>query len=164
MTMRACPKEACRVRSRRGSVYLLVLGVSMMVVTIGVGSALAARAQLERQSIAADVARADTGAVSALERVIGLIVEGKVDPRSMGAGVWVPETNLRGVMISVSYRDPDDGNLTDDAWDRVKITSRARLNSVTQYRSIMIEPLPNASGGVRGWKRIPGSYRVEAAP
>jgi hypothetical protein len=145
-------------------VYLLVVGVSMMVVTIGVGSALAARADLARQSLAVEVARAEWAANGALELAVSGVVEGSINPRILNHMQWIRPTTIGGVVTGVMMVDPDDGVLSDDVWERVQVVSRAEIGGAAQYRSVILEPRKAGSSDTTEWRVVPRSYRVEAAP
>lgn len=151
-------------RSRRGSVYVLVLGVSMLVVTIGAGAALGARADLERRSVAADLAQAESAAGGVISVVIQAMNEREIDVRTVEENRWILKSSRGRLEIEVRFSDPDDGSLSNDANGRVRIESRAVVGRVSQYRSLIVQPRLE-TGDIRPskWGVVPGTYRIEPA-
>lgn len=118
-------RPVCRAARERGSVYILVLGASLLVALIGVSSLMAVRVQRRAVNITADQVQARELARAGIDHVMWCV---KDDPTGI---VWRTQLNnndylnrsFAGGTFSVSGIDPVDGNLTDDIIDPVALTS-----------------------------------------
>lgn len=147
--------------SRRGSVYVLVLGVTTLVMTIGVGAALCARASLEDQRTAEDMLAADAAARSGLELTLATLNALPSSLPSATRDTLTLPTTLGEFTISVAISDPDGVSPLGVAGQRTKLIALAQRGTTRQLRSIIIEPVVDREGGEPYFTMIPGSYRIE---
>jgi hypothetical protein len=137
---------------QRGSVYVLVLGASLLVAVIGVSSLMAARVQRRAVVASADMTQASELARSALDWGLWEI--------NINPGFWrmvlasMPPTNVpfAGGTYSLTLVDPIDGNLTNNNTDPVVFTGIGKFGSAR----FMLEVTLNGDGSVQAgtWKRV----------
>jgi len=102
---------------RRGSIYIIVLSVSMMVTVIGLASLFAVRVQRRSAEMTRDCAEAHMCAQSAVE--LGLYYVSS-DPNwrtTRPNGTWLSNQQLGNGTFSLEGIDPDDGVLNDSDTD-----------------------------------------------
>jgi len=129
---------------RRGSAYVLVLGLSAIIMTLALGAIALARLQARRGRATADIAHARLCAHAALQVGRRLI---KNDPDwrdhfpngTWGAGVPVGRGagSLQGI-------DPGDGDLADNILEPVVLTGTGSRNLATQTMRVTL--LADATG------------------
>ena len=146
-----------RVR-RRGAVYVAVLGTSLLVVSIGLGSLAVARSRMAIARQERDGALARHVADSALDGVLRTLAEDSVWRAHEGSDPWRADKPIAGGLVSVWLDDPEDGDLGDDGGDpvRVRIEARAggaarRLEAVVDLhrRVRVLEPRVASLEGIR---------------
>ncbi|MGP1272661.1 MAG: hypothetical protein ACTS22_04955 [Phycisphaerales bacterium] len=119
----------------RGGIYVVVLSISAVTMSIGlIGlSALAAQREMGEQTIAAAeaAALAESGVQLALERI-----DQNPDWRDAVSGLLVADTPLGRGTLRAWVEDPDDGNLTDDDTDTVRIIGQGRVGAARQRLSV----------------------------
>ncbi|UCC29162.1 MAG: hypothetical protein JSU86_13280 [Phycisphaerales bacterium] len=98
-------------RRRRGSVYVVVLGVAMIVTVIGL-SALAV-VRIERRSLVGgtDFGQARLYAHSAIEMGFFWIRDDPTWRDNRPSGVWVEDQLIGDGTFTLEVKDPDDNNL-----------------------------------------------------
>ncbi len=141
-------RESCRGVPRRGSVYVAVLGVALIVAVIGISSVHVARVET-RQAVALDeMARARLAAQSGVECVLAKI---KSDPnwrQTNGNGVTNLVSNLAGALslsgsspTSFDYTLTDtDGDLNDSLDDAVTLRCVGRAGSARHVIEVILQP------------------------
>jgi len=126
-------------RRRRGSTYVLVLGVSTLVVTMAAGAIAVARIQARRSRTMHDVAHACLYADAAVEMGRFLI---KQDPDwrdHYSSGVWFKGISFASGAGSLEVIDPTDGNLANDELHPVVLTGTGtRRDAVRNTRVTLI--------------------------
>lgn len=146
-----------RVR-RRGAVYVAVLGTSLLVVSIGLGSLAVARSRMAIATQERDGAHARQVADSALEGVLRRLAAGSAWRGHEGTDPWLAGEAIAGGLVSVWLEDPEDGDLGDDAGDPVRVRIRAeaggavrRLELIVDFhrRARVLEPRVAAMDGIR---------------
>lgn len=112
-----------RAPARRGSVYLLVLGVSMIVLVIGLSGLMVSRIEQRSASAVSDMTQARLHALAAVE--MGMFIM-EADPlnwrETFNAGVLPTDMPLGNGAFTLQAVDPVDNNLTDIAGDPVLFT------------------------------------------
>jgi len=137
---------------RRGSVYILVLGASLIVATIGISALMAARVQRRAVVITADMTQARENARVAIDRALWDI---KVNPsswRSSLAGGSYSSGTLGGGTLSLTAVDPVDGNLTNNNTDPVVLTGTGNVGQATYILEVTLNPDGTINPGT--WKRV----------
>ena len=88
--MHASPKQASRARRRRrGTAYVMMLGMSLMIVVIGLSALYATRSTVRAASMATDADEARTMAQSALEIAQQWIANDPNWRSTRPHGIWV---------------------------------------------------------------------------
>ncbi len=150
--------------ARRGSAYLLVLAVSMVIVMLGVTSSHLMRIRSADARLSEDEARAALLARSAIEVTIRALNDNPSWRTSHTHDQWssTPITIDDGSFI---YKLTDeDGDLADDSADDVRLTVSATRGQATRLYSVLLRPsggsaptnlLTNGGfeSGVSGWSR-----------
>lgn len=115
------PQQAHPARWRRGSIYIAVLGASLIVVTLGVGGLLATRAAGRSATAQNDMADARSLAGSGLELARLWISQDSNWRTTRGSGTWVSGLALGAGTISIAVSDPLDSNMTNRPHDSVTV-------------------------------------------
>ena len=139
-------------RRRRASIYVVVLGTSMAVMTIGLSALMAAR--IERRSVAGgtDFAQARLYAQTAIEMGF-LWINNDADWRNNRAnGVWVAEQPCGGGKFTLEVVDPDDDDLVIEPNDFVDLTGTGKCGEATYKLRVTIVPRNG------GYEILPGSW------
>ena len=94
-----------RTHRRRGSAYLLILGVAMLLTVIGVASILAVRAQREAADLTNDAVEARLYARSGIALALRRIATLPSWRTAFGEGVWVSGAALNDGTYTLEARD-----------------------------------------------------------
>ncbi len=105
---------------RRGSIYLAVLGVSIIVTALGVGGLLAARIRGATYGATADSLQARQNAETGVN-LLANYMAGNAAWRSRAPGVWMNAVPLTRGTCTVQVSDPIDGSLSNNPFDPVLI-------------------------------------------
>jgi hypothetical protein len=95
----------------RGSIYVLVLSISMLVAVIGMGALLIARVQTRVSRSEVDFATARLNARAGLEAAMFRIQQDPTWRADLGNGTWFNGVPLNGGTFSVSAADPVTGDI-----------------------------------------------------
>ncbi len=137
---------------QRGSVYILVLGASLIVAVIGISSLMAARVQRRAVAASAEMIQARELARSAIERGLRDIKVNSTFWRMQMA--MMPPTNVPFAdgTFTLTIVDPIDGNLTNNTSDPVVFTGIGKYGD-SQY---ILEVSLNGDGSIQPgtWKRV----------
>jgi hypothetical protein len=117
-------------RSRRGSAYLVTLGVSLIVSTVALSGALAVRVQLQQSNFSDDVVQAGLNARAGLDMALYRINH-DASWRSHASN-WATDQTLAVGTYNFTMTDPTDGNLTDTPTDPVVVVSTGKSGSTVQ--------------------------------
>jgi Tfp pilus assembly protein PilX len=115
-----------RAHGRRGSTYLMVLGLAMIVTICGLGALAVGRIQLRAAAESQDWLEAQTLAFSAAEHAVARIKETS-NWRTAFNGVTTTQSLGRGT-FQWSLADESDGDLTDEDSDPVVLLASATVN------------------------------------
>jgi hypothetical protein len=117
---------------RRGSTYVLVLGLSAIIMTMALGAMAIARIQARQGRGTADVAHARLCAGAAVE--LGrLRIKDDANWRiTYPNGMWGIDVPLGRGTASLQVIDPGDGNLADDDLEPVVLTGTGASGGATQ--------------------------------
>jgi len=139
------PRPSPLVR-RRGSAYLVVLAVSLIVATMGLGALLAIRAQARTANALSDAAEARQYALAAIE--LGRLAISK-DPNwrtNRTCGVWISQQAIGSGTCTLEVNDPVDGNLANRPHDPVIFKATGIKGQARQMIEVTLsakpEPLP----------------------
>jgi hypothetical protein len=139
---------------QRGSVYIMVLGASLMVALIGVSSLMAARVQRRATTITADRIQARELARTGIDRLMWSM---DVDPpggfcRPMLVNGDYEDMAFAGGTFSVTGVDPIDGNLTNRSGDPVVLTSVGVYGQAKYVLEVTLNGDGSSQPGT--WKRV----------
>lgn len=123
--------------ARRGSVYILVLGLVMLMVLTGTGAVLAARARAGAIANGNDTMSASVLAESAVEFALTAISTDSAWRTTYTSGVEASKAVLGNGTISFKLVDEVDGNLANNTSDPVRIYGYGRVGSATQAFSVV---------------------------
>ncbi len=152
------------MNARRGSAYILVLAVSMVIVMLGVTSSHLMRIRSTNARLSEDETRAALLARSAVEVMIKALNDDPSWRTSHVHDQWsdMPRTIHDGTFI---YKLSDeDGDLADDTSDDVRLTVLTTRGEATRIYSVLLRPsagttpvnlLTNGGfeNGTNGWNR-----------
>ncbi len=132
-------------RSRRGGVYLLVLGVSMVIVMIGVSVSHLARIRSSSRTLSEEATKAELAAKSAVEITLKRIRLDSTWRSTKTSGVWSSPAETIGDAKFVSMLEDNDGNLADDPDDHAMLTVKASVGGAMRMLSVHLEREPIAA-------------------
>ncbi len=137
---------------QRGSVYVLVLGASILVAVIGVSALMAARVQHGAISRSADAAQTRLLARSAIDLGLCSIRQNPTWRTLFAAGTLPTGLELGSGTLTLTATDPVDGNLTNNNTDPVVLIGIGNVGQAT-YR---LEVTLNGDGMIESgsWRRV----------
>ncbi len=143
-----------RPRARRGSVYLLVLSVSMIVVVIGLSGLMVSRIEQRSASAVSDMTQARLHALAAVEMGMFLMEADALNWReSFKIGVLPTDMPLGNGTLTLEAADPVDGDLTNNQADLVLFTGIGIEGAARHKLQVTI----TFTGGVADFQ--PGSWK-----
>jgi Tfp pilus assembly protein PilX len=126
-----------RRRARRGTVYILVLGVVAMLTVFGVGGAMLARNVNQQGVLQENQVRARLLAESYLDLVHARLNSTTSWRSTTSHNAWSnPAESLAGGLVQYKLVDELDGSLSDDATDPVRLYARAEVGGAVRVFSI----------------------------
>lgn len=141
---------------RRGSIYLLVLSVSMIVMVIGLSGLIVSRIEQRSASAGSDMTQARLLALAAVEMGLFLIEADPLGWRdAFKAGVLPTNLPLGNGTFTLQAVDPVDNNLTDNVGDQVLFTGIG-IEGVARHK---LQVTITFTGGVAefqpvSWKQV----------
>jgi hypothetical protein len=156
-------------RRRRGTAYLLVLIVSMLVLVIGLSALLNAQARGRVSGSVADQMIARVLAISAVDLAVYELAHDSNWRATYASGEWQPKRNIDGE-DSVTFRlvDEDDGDLLGGTLLPVRLHGLGESHDAIQVCSVLIGATgPNLidnndiESGLEKWDPYNGSSIVQ---
>ncbi|CAG0996302.1 hypothetical protein PHYC_02584 [Phycisphaerales bacterium] len=127
-------------RSRRGTAYVAVLGLSLLVITIAVGASLAVRSQRSATSLRNDESEARQVGYAGIDWAWHTVASDRAWRDTYKNNVPVgPKEFGRGTM-SFKLVDEADGTLSGNALQPVRMYAIGRANNAARGFSIELEP------------------------
>lgn len=140
-------RQAHPQRRRRGTALILVLGITTLLVTLGIAATQIARGQLERNALEQDQAAARLAAQSTQD-LIQKALDGQTTWRSTAvSGDWNTFATLDGVQLYYAYVDEVDGDLGNDTTQPFVLYSLAV--SGDSKRCYRVELVPDSANNLR---------------
>lgn len=134
----------CHTRlRRRAGVLLAVLGVSLIVVMIGLSAMTALRIQRKESQAQRDAAQASHYARSAID--IGLFRIASDPAWRNNFSAWTTEFALGEDTMSFELTDEADGSISDDPYDAVLLTGKGEVGHATRLYSVSLKPEGDSS-------------------
>ncbi len=148
------PSARSRAPARRGSVYLIVLSVSMIVLVIGLSGLMVSRIEQRSASAVSDMTHARLHALAAVEMGMFLIEAKPLSWReSFKVGVLPTDMPLGNGTLTLEAVDPVDGDLTNHKDDPVLFTGIGIEGGARHKLQVTI----TFTGGVADFQ--PGSWK-----
>jgi hypothetical protein len=141
---RAEPRRTPRA-VRRGGIYVLVLGCSMLVTVIGLAAITAARLYRATQRATECSAKARLYAESAIELALLNIGTDPAWRTSNPDGTWSVGGPIGDGTCSVAVTDPLDGSISNRPTDAVLITGTGVCGPATQITTVRLAAQPTAA-------------------
>lgn len=129
-------------RHPRGSIYVLVLSIAMLVAVIGMGALLAARVQTRTARSATDFATARLCARAGLDIAMFRIQQDPTWRADLGNGTWFNNVPLGQGAFSVSASDPISGNVAAASTDPVVLTCTGTCGSAAYAMRVTLQVGP----------------------
>lgn len=150
-TTRATPK-------RRGTAYVLVLGITAMLVVMGISAAMLSRVTLEKNKLDENQAAVRLAAEVALDVTHKQLT--LIDAATWRAAAtndqWESRQTYADAAISVKFVDEIDGNLSNNTTDRFRLYTRAVRGDAVRIYSV--EFVPDGEGG---YDRLARTFRQD---
>lgn len=133
-----------RTPHRRGSVYIMVLGVSLLVTVMGVGSLLAARSSARAAETGTETEQAQQSARAAVEFGLYYIRNNPNWRDLKTSGSWSNKTVFAEGAINFALVDEVDGVLNNNDTDPVRVYGRGEYGG--SVRLMSVELITSATG------------------
>lgn len=126
-----------RGHRQRGSVYVLVLGASLLVATIGISSLMAARVQLRATSSSRDQGEARELARTAVDRGLWEMNNNNAGWRAVFEAGTLTDISFGNGAFSLQAVDPVDNKLLDDPSDPVFLIGIGKSGNARYMLAVM---------------------------
>lgn len=123
----------------RGSIYVLVLSMSLLVAVIGMGALYSARVQTRISRNDVDFATARLNARAGLEVAMFRIQQDSNWRADLGNGTWFSNVSLNQGTFTVSAADPITGNITTPSNDPVVLTSTGTKGNASYIMQVEVQ-------------------------
>ncbi|GAB4383722.1 MAG: hypothetical protein Kow0022_04290 [Phycisphaerales bacterium] len=150
-----------RENARRGSVYVLVLAVSLFVVGAAAAAAILARERIGEGTFEQQVHQAALAAESGVELLWKTLEESPNWRASLVAGQWFVVLDANGIMVEAMIEDLTSQGLDSQPPGAVRLTARATTGDIVQLRSIVLDA---AADDPTDLIERPGSRKREVLP
>jgi hypothetical protein len=133
----------CRNSHRqRGSIYMLVFGVVMLVAAMGVSGMMVARIQARTSGQLNDLAEAQRYALSAIELGRARVAQDSNWRANNPNGVWIANQAIGAGTVSLEGTDPIDGNFTNRPHDGVILRGTGRKGRAIARAEVSLTAKP----------------------
>jgi hypothetical protein len=165
----SCVRSTRRV-SRRGSIYLLVLGSTLIVAVLGLGGLQAVRSQVRSANLLRDSSAAADLALSAIAHGRLKLIEDSAWRTNYASGAWSTEQTLGSGTFSWKIVDASTGGsvlhagvnpLSDTA--TVKICGKGRVGSVLHITTVQLAVTKNPYDAVKTALYAGGSVALNSS-
>ena len=137
---------------RRGSVYVAILGASMIVTVIGLSALLATRIEHRSVAGAGDFAKARFYAVSAIDRMLLVIQQGSEWRKLFAYGALPASQPIGNGSMGIEAIDPVDGDLANNGTDPVLLTGIGYSGNARYKLQVMLDGNGIPTPGT--WRRV----------
>lgn len=135
-----------RYARRRGTVYVLVLSITSLLVILGIGGAMVSRVEIEKSELEQHQSATRWVAIISLD-LTHKRINGETTWRSeVWHDVWRPSENYNGCRIQVKYVDEIDGVIGDDPMQPFRLYAKAEKGSAVRIYSV--EMIPDSNGNL----------------
>ncbi len=136
MTIRLLREQRSR---RRGSAYLLILMVSMIITLIGLSALQISRIQLRISGTTSETSEAGVLAISGVDLGLYTITDDPAWRNTYTNNVWATKGTLGGGTISFKIVDESDGSLDSGPAGPVRLYGRGIVDQTVQMCSVIVE-------------------------
>jgi hypothetical protein len=131
-----------RPSRRRGSAYIAILGISLVVMTLAVAGITAARVQARAAGSSSDMSAARLNAQSGLELARLWIAQDPNWRTNRAAGTWASNLAVGDGAVTIDVADPSDGNLANRPHDPVRIIATGTKGQATHVLRLTLTANP----------------------
>lgn len=135
-------------QKRRGSIYVVVIGMSMLIGIIGLGALLASRVQVRAGASESDFAVARLCARAGLEIAMYRIQTDSAWRTDLGNGVWFANVPLGFGTYSVTAADPISGDITLPSNHPVVLTCTGAKGAAVYQIQVQVQVNPTALSSI----------------
>ena len=128
-----------RQHDRRGSIYVLVLGASMLITVIGLTALLAVRVQHRTATASIDQASARLNAMAAIEMGTYWIIDDPDWRTNRPHGWWAVDTPVGAGAFSLQVVDPLDADLTNSPTDAIVMRGVGTVDDSRHLLEVRLE-------------------------
>lgn len=171
MIIRPHPIKRLHTRRHRGSAYVAVLGMSMIITVIGLSAVMAARVTTRTVNADRDMARAVFAGRSVMEIATHRIANDSAWRSTYTNDTWTTDETLDELVFSYKLVDEQDGNLTGDTTQPVRLYAKATVGDALRIYSVVLETYndnllanPDFEDGVTGWGSTGCTLAVSGGP
>jgi Tfp pilus assembly protein PilX len=148
-----------QVTTRRGSLYIAVLGVALLITIIGISAMLAARVEHRALVDTEAAVKADFGATSITDLALFWITADYNWRTTYTNNTWTPALATDGMTLRFKLVDELDGNLANDPTQPVRLYAKAIVGRAVRLESVLLQPTPSPNllsnadmeNGTTGW-------------
>ncbi len=137
---RTAPGSSCPQRTRRGSVYLLVLGTATLLTIIGLSIAVTSRLNIRHAAAAGDADESAVLGVSALELAVSSVNNDASWRSARASDVMGPSVSLGQGKVMWKQVDEVDGDIANNPNQPVRLWGKAIVGNSTRQYSIQVTP------------------------
>jgi hypothetical protein len=135
-------------RLRRGSAYLAVLGVAMLVTLIGLSGVLATRVGRRNAALALAASQADTIAQCSIDVVLFRLTPDLYWRVSYQNDTWSAPETCGEAAVGFKLVDELDGDLANDETQPVRLYCKATVGEATRIYSVLFRERPPVTSNV----------------
>lgn len=128
-------------RTRRGSAYVLVLGASMLIVTVGVSSVMIARQSASSAASKCDSLDARASALAGMTMALEAADRDTTWRAQYAESPICLESEIDGAAIRVAVADPSDGMLDDEWTDPIQLRATSTFGLGSRTYQAVFEPV-----------------------
>lgn len=148
--------------SRRGGIYVAVLGSAMLVTLIGMAALAAVQVERLTVSAAADTDKARLYAESAVELGMQWIASDIYWRSNRSSSAWATDKPIGDGTFTLEALDPLDGNLGNRPTDPVVLKSTGRCGLATQIVQVTLNPEGDPLDALAMAVHMPGDLLIQA--
>ena len=145
---------------RRGSMYVAVIGCSLVITVVGVSALLAARVERRAAEGTSDFSAARLYAQAAIEKGMYTILSSPMWRSSKVSGVWDDNQTFADGNYSLSVIDPIDGDLSNFKSEPVLLTGTGVLRNATYILEATATGIPTPLAALKNCLHSGGSATV----
>ncbi len=127
-------------RSRRGTVYLMVLSTVTVASAIVLCAAMAGRSNLRAATAGVDSGRARDAALAAIELGRLTLADPAWRTKIPSKSAWINGLKLGSATLDLAAVDPVDNNPASGAWDPIDLTGTGRSGVAREMLSVRFAP------------------------